>query len=300
MLDERQFYWTLIDLPSPLRGDPNAPGARLSLDDAFQRSVPEDLETLAARYVTVSEREVVGCAIARERVQAVLDSDAGVVVLRPKEVPEALRPQLDGRGMTSRVLWELNFLVDEFEALPVARLRQSVRRCVTAGLAGLLLLTAGGLWLRADAETQEAARLTALAAAMLREVSPGRPPDETLAQGAARLHKELELLLRSRGADAVRVRPRDAGEALAALLAAWPPEIETRVASLQVQEAQITLNVEVPSIAAAEGLASALAGVAGWTLRPPQTEVAGGAARVMATFTPVAPPERERREGGRL
>lgn len=284
LLADREFYWTLIE-GTPI-GDPNAAAARMSLDEAFEKDLPEPFESLVVRYAPLANA-VVGCAMRAERARAALD--AGAVILRPKQLPTTIVARAGEHA--SRVLCDLNFLVDDFEPAAITRLHIARRRLLLAGAAATLAIIAGGLWLRASGLDRRAQQDTALASAALHSVLP--IGDEGISPDAARLRlqRELQHLERSRGAEAAKARLRDAADGLQALLAAWPRDMETRVGSLQVAATQITLSVEVPDAAAAEALSAALQGLQGWSLQPPRTEIRDGQARVNAILRPKREPE---------
>ena len=279
LLPERGFYWTFIEGGSV--GDPNAPAARMALDEAFERDLPESFDTLVVRYASLPSA-VVGCAIRADRARAALD--AGVVVLRPRELPAAIRERAGDRA--SSVLGELNVLVGEFEPAAMTGLRVARRRILFAGAAASLLLVAGGLWLRSEGLERHAVRASAVTGATLVDALPTRTQGLGADAATLRLRSELERLERARGAEAEKARLRDAADGLAALLAAWPNDLETRVASVQVAATQITLTVDVPDAGSAETLSKALQGVVGWNLQPPRTEINGGQARVTAILRP--------------
>lgn len=284
LLPERDFYWTLID-GAPV-GDPNAAAARMSLDEDFEKDLPEPFEGLVIRYAPLANA-VVGCAMRAERVRAALD--AGAVILRPKDLPSAIRERAGSHA--SHVLRQLNFLVDEFEPESITALHIARRRLMLAGVAATLAMIASGLWLRSNGLDRRADQNTALASEALRSALP--IGDEGISPDAARLRLQQELrhLERARGAEAEKARLRDATDGLASLLVAWPKDMETRVSSLQIAATQITLNVEVPDAAAAEALTAALRSVNGWSLQPPRTEIASGHARVNAILRPKREPE---------
>ncbi len=278
-LAERAFYWTIIeDVPS---GDPNAAAARLSLDESLEKDLPELFEGLVVRYASLPNA-IVGCALRAERARAALD--AGAVVLRPRELPTAIRERAGDRA--TRVLGELNFLVNEFEPAVIAGLRVARRRILLAGAAASLLLVAGGLWLRSEGLERHSERAFARASTTLVDALPTRTEGLSAEAAALRLKRELEHLERARGAEAEKARLQDAADGLAALLAAWPKDLETQVGSVQVAATQITLTVDVPDAGAAEILSTALQGVVGWNLQPPRTEINGGQARVTAILRP--------------
>jgi hypothetical protein len=279
LLPEREFYWAVIEGGST--GDPNAPAARMALDEAFERDLPEPFDGLVVRYAPIPTA-VVGCAIRADRARAALD--AGAVVLRPRELPAAIRERAGDRA--SSVLGELNILVGEFEPAVIAGLRVARRRILLAGAAASLLLVAGGLWLRSEGLERHSERALARASTTLLDALPTRAGGLSGEAAALRLQRELEHLKRARGAEAEKARLRDAADGLAALLAAWPNDVETRVASVQVAATQITLTVDVPDAGSAETLSKALQGVVGWSLQPPRTEINGGQARVTAILRP--------------
>lgn len=284
LLAEREFYWTIVE--GGTIGDPNAAAARMALDEAFEKDLPEPFDGLVVRYASLPTA-VVGCAIRADRARAALG--AGAVVLRPGELPTAIRERAGDRA--TQVLGELNFLVDEFEPGEIAGLRVARRRILLAGAAASLLLVAGGLWLRSEGLERHSERARAVTSSTLLDALPTRSGGLGAEAAAIRLQRELEHLERARGAEAAKARLRDAADGLAALLAAWPKELETRVGSVQVAATQITLTVDVPDAGAAEVLSTALQGVVGWNLQPPRTEINGGQARVTAILRPQHKPD---------
>lgn len=279
LLAEREFYWTFIE-GTPV-GNPAAAAARISLDDAFEKDLPEPLEGLVVRYAPLPNA-IVGCAMQSERVRTALD--AGALVLRPRELPAAIREHAGEKA--AHILAELNFLVGEFEPAAIARLHVARRRILLAGAAASFLLVAGGFWLRSQGLERHSERARAIAGATLVDALSTRAEGLGAEAAALQLKRELEHLERARGAEAEKARLRDAAEGLTALLATWPKDLETRVGSVQVAATQITLTVDVPDARAAEALSAALQGVAGWDLQPPRTEINGGQARVTAILRP--------------
>lgn len=284
LLPTRDFYWTVIE--GATDEDPNRPTVRVTLDEAFERDLPEPIEGLVVRYASLPHA-VIGCALPPERARAALES--GTLVLRPRSLPPPIRDLSGDRSPD--VLRALNFLVDEFEPAPITAMRIARRRLLLAGAAASLAVCAGGFWLRSNGLERDAEQSTAQAnATRMRALSAadqGTGPDDA----TLRLQRELQHLERARGEEAEKARLRDAADGLAAFLAVWPKHMETRVGSLQVAATQITLNVEVPDAAAAEALSTALQGVNGWSLQPPRTEIGVGHARMNATLHPKREPE---------
>lgn len=279
VLDERDFYWTVVD--GHASGDLNGPLARIALDEAFERDLPEAIEGLVVRYAPLRDG-VVGCALRVERARAALE--AGTLVMRPRSLPMPIRAAVSGRP--ADVVRSLNVLVGEFEPVAIVKLRVVRRRLLQAGATAALVLVACGLGIAAKGLERRAANAAELASTVLVNALPAT--GERVGPDAARrrLQGELDRLERARGSEAEKARLPDAADGLASVLSAWPKDVETRVSSVQVAATQITLSVEVPDAATAETLSAALRGVRGWTLQPPRTEITGAQARITAILRP--------------
>lgn len=125
--------------------------------------------------------------------------------------------------------------------------------------------------------------MTTLMAAAL-----SQPTNLTATDLTIQLRRELAQIGRTRGDEALRARFRDASDGLAALLRAWPTDLEARVGAVQVNPNQIVLSVDLPKTGDAELLTAALKAVPGWSLQPPRTEIAGGAAKMNTVLRPVS------------
>ncbi|HEX8876100.1 MAG TPA: hypothetical protein VF777_05080 [Phycisphaerales bacterium] len=282
-LEARECYWAVVDAAP--EGACNSPANRLVLDEIVERDVPEDLETLAVRYARVGSAAV-ACCVAAERVR--LERDRGVLVLRPRALPAALRERLPDQASSEEIVRAMNFLLDEWEPPEISRLRRVRRRLWCAGLAASFLLAAGGFSLSAASHELRADAAERATRATLAAAQNSRVLGSEAEEWAEGLRREMAQLARTRGAEAARVRLRDASDALAALLRVWPADMETRVSSLQVNATQITLTVELAKTDDAEALSAALRGVAGWSLQPPRTEIGGGRARMTAVLRPAS------------
>lgn len=291
LLEPHECYWALIDTPTS--GDVNAPSARAVLDESLEREVPEPLEALSVRYVRVGDR-VLACCVANDRVWSAREQ--GALTLRPRVVPDLARQQLPSDVGLDEALQELNFLVEDFEPMALAALRRGRRRFQLGGVAAVLLLVAGSLYVNARATLRRVADAERSLIETLAGAGPLQPPVADADRLMARLRHELARIGRVRGDEARRAKLRDAGDAMAALLRAWPDDLEARVGSLQVLSSQIILSVEVSGSEDAETLAAALKGVPDWTLQPPRTEISGGLVRMSVVLrpTPAIPSQSQR------
>ncbi len=279
VLGEREFYWTVID--SHAGGDPNGPVARMALDEVFERDLPEPIEGLVVRYAPL-RNAVVGCAINVERARAALE--AGALVLHPRTLPTPIRAAVSGQP--ADIARSLNVLVGELEPGAIVALRVARRRLLQAGATAALVLVACGLWIGAKELERRAANAAAMASTALVNALPATGERVGADAARRRLQSELNQLERARGVEAERARLPDAADGLAAVLSAWPMDLETRVNSVQIAATQITLSVDLPDAAAAETLSAALRAVRGWTLQPPRTEITGEHTRITAILRP--------------
>lgn len=87
-----------------------------------------------------------------------------------------------------------------------------------------------------------------------------------------------------------RLPAPDCATILAQVLASWPTNVHAETESLSATAGSVTLGGRVPSMAEAQALASALAGVEGWRVNQPQTEARSGAVQFTLRLEPARLP----------
>jgi hypothetical protein len=275
----RSFYWAVVSGDSATR---TVPGT--AVYDELERVLPVPLEDVEVRQVRSPSGAVIACGLERNRLVNLIERHPECVAIVPAELPLAV---CEAAGFTtvpsaaSASGFEpagLNFLTMEFEPEIVTRLRRVQRRTWLAASAVVCALVAAGFWSRAHAAT-ESARDVRQATRTLVLGAATRGNQVSTEDARRTLQAERAVLVQSRGEAGNSLRPTDAADGLAAILAAWP-EAETRVSSLQVTPSHASLGVELPSTAGAEAFATSLARASGWRMLPPQSDAAGAAIRV--------------------
>ncbi|MDP1661043.1 MAG: hypothetical protein Q8L55_03930 [Phycisphaerales bacterium] len=274
-----QVYWAVLTLEHA--GAAARPGSAPAcdnalLDELFAEFMPVALESVKPAYITIDRTRVLAAAVSRERLAALVAP--GDIVAVPEAPPSALA----GDGDAAALVHRLNFLWGDLEPQPVTIAK---RRAAGAAAAAILLLTVAaviGVERRAASLRASAAEHRALAQSSLKGLFPSAATPE-----AARtlLDQDLGRLTRTRAA-----RPalqRDAADAVASLLTAWPrgaapseaPKLRTE--SLTATPESLTLVVAMEDRAATAALSDSLRSIAGWRLFQPQFTASaspGGAA----------------------
>ncbi|MBI4881785.1 MAG: hypothetical protein HY812_19310 [Planctomycetes bacterium] len=255
-----RFFFAVLDatpLPRSLRR------ARKALGYLFEDALPLPIEAVQPAYLRLDERQVLACGVEKERLAR--EVEPHVLSLTPDSLPDFCPPGASPEG--------LNVLTGEFEPVLLARRRgQRKRRMLLAALA-VACLALTGLERRIADCKENGAALNVRQAEILDDVlGPGREgvPE---AQRRAALTAELRRLERTR-ASSPKVALEDASVLLARLLAAWPEDLPARIEAATLSRASITLRGLSPTPGEAQALASRLAGLAGWSVEPPQFSTA--------------------------
>lgn len=282
LLPWRSFYWAVVRVDSAAGAAGDA-----AVCEELERVLPLPLGDVEVRQLQGPNGATIACCIERLRLEDLIERHPACVAIVPAEFPAAVREAggvAAGQSAAGASCLEptgLNFLNGVFEPEAVTRTSRARRRTLLAAAAASLALVAAGFWSRERAASDSARETREATRAMLLGVSTAGNRGST-ADLQRTLETERATLAQSRGEAGSRLRPVDAAEGLAAILAAWPQETETRASSLQVTPKQASVGVELPSTAAAEAFAAALARASGWRMLPPQTDAAGSAIRVTA------------------
>ncbi len=307
-----RFYWGVLETQQIFSikrhiGD----SQRWMLEEQFQAELPVEVETLACAFVPLGGGRVLACGMAHSEVETLLaEAAAGdgveLLSLGPDECPPALRGDIGDAEACS-----VNLLVGRHEPGDVRRLRAWARRIPMLGAIVAIGLFACGLRIQANRALERTRLLRESVQAELskRLVQEGEnsslPPTPSLREGASatastvgndmasesELERSLARLLvrlqRTHGEKAGSVLPPDAGDAMAAVLRAWPRGVETRTTRLSIGERTASLTIDVPDEKSAETLDGALAGIDGWELLPPQAQRTASGVQVSAMLKPV-------------
>lgn len=263
-----QVYWAVLNVEQP--GASTQPGKAPSCDAAvlnelFAEYVPVEFESVKPVYTTIDRTRVLAAAVSRERLTALIAP--GDIVAIPETPPPALVSELDAALLAGR----LNFLWGDLEPQPV---RQAKRRAAVAAAAAILLLTVAaliGVERRTSSLRASAAQHRALAQSSLKGLFPSAATPEA---ARTQLDQDLGRLTRTRAA---RPAPqRDAADAVASLLSAWPrgtapseaPRIRTE--SLTATPESLTLVVAMEDRTTTAVLSDSLRSITGWRLFQPQ------------------------------
>ena len=243
------------------------------LDERFAETLPVPIESLKPVYITVDHHRVLAVAAPRKLLDTL--TAPGTTVVGVGSLPAALSVDAD----LAQLMGQINFLWGDLEPRPVTAAK---RRAALTAAAAIVLITAAalvGIERRAAAMRVDAAEHRSRTSAALNGLYP-KLAESTAAQTA--LSQDLARLTRTRaGRPGVQ---RDATDALASLLSAWPravgkgevvgksgalpPKVLTE--SLTATPESLSLNVTLADRGDATVLSECLRTIAGWTLFQPQ------------------------------
>jgi hypothetical protein len=215
----------------------------------LQEELPIPVDQVHAVGAQAPGGKLVVCAARREDLREIT-----ALSLVPGRIPSIIELKVDPAA--------LNLLVGDFEPTPLRRERSRRRTLLALAAASLASITALGLVRRAD---------------MWGTVSnDARAAVSSLATSPTALHLELDRLRRSPRAE-VKPTP-DAAQALAALLSAWPKELQCQTESVNIAPTGMTLSLTVAKDA--RPFLSALRAPQGWTLDEPRLTATADGARL--------------------
>ncbi|MCP3904800.1 MAG: hypothetical protein GY715_14325, partial [Planctomycetes bacterium] len=233
-----------------------------------------------AVYERLGDGRVLACGVEREHLATVLDD--GAVTLTPETLPTALGDSAE----PSR----LNVLTGEFVPAPVRRARRRLAILLLLIASAATFLTVVGIERRVQAVETAVAELRARESATYSEVLPALPPGATTLPPERRLAAELARLEQTRRPTAPTANRGTIAPVIGALLARWPKSVHAETSLLSITPDAITVRAEVPSMADAQALATALDAPAGWALDLPQTEAGKDHVDVTIRLRPVEEP----------
>ncbi|MBX3388494.1 MAG: hypothetical protein KF691_03450 [Phycisphaeraceae bacterium] len=278
VLPWQRFYWAILDVndaPQTARSL-HSSAARAMLDDRFQSELPLPVDQIATAYATTVRNSVIACGLEIEVLRRELESHPALLTL----VPDGLPPQLRDRFPEFQ-LEQLNLLVAAHEPVPIRKLRASKRRTLLAFTAASLVLVALGMLRRASIDRVQSSQLQTSLSDAVADVS-GSKLD--LDVGLQTLQHERDRLISTRTMQATRGLPMDASRTLAAVLAAWPTDLEIRAQSISSTSQGVAIAAEVNDQSGAETLSKALASVPDMSLQSPRTHASGKVVRFDASL----------------
>lgn len=256
-----KLYWAVLEVPAGCSVGrvagrlvaSRSPVLELMLADW----VPMGTDALAGAFVAIDDRRVVACCC--DRSVAVEALRRGVMELYPDEIPGFVAEAAPGVCPE-----EFNLLIGPLEA-PARRASRRAWRVVIAATGAV---AAGLVWLGVERRLARDERIQADVAA----AAGGRSVSE--------LRAEVSRLERVTAARPEFAGDRDAGVALATLLASWPSGTAVRVELITVGPAAIAVNALAAGSSDVEALVAALRDVSGWTMVQPQANSVGGQTRL--------------------
>lgn len=267
-----RFYWTVTPPQTGLSRRYRVGHALSSLESC----IPEDIESVHAACVALTQDRMLVCAMPLTTLNAVLgDLPCPPTALGPSALPSFLASEIDQPHL---VLRSINLLTGAFEPNSVRRVRTKLRRSVIGCLILTLFLLAGGFFRRAWHLSQAGRQFQAEVERLYEEVG--------LAPGANRqgvLLAELRTL-RIRGIDSSG--PVHADRILTDFLEGLPPSETLSVDSLIVNPEAIVLQARIGTMDDARSFVQAIQAPVGWSVQPPQLAAEAGAVRFTLRLVP--------------
>jgi hypothetical protein len=248
-----RFFWSVLDAPG-VRADKGLPAGLLPL---LQEDLPVPVEDVHAVGAATPDGRLLVCAAKREELRELPPS---TLALCPDDVPALVEPKIDASAF--------NLLVADLEPAPLRRERARRRTLLALTAAAVACLTALGLARRSESCTKAGQEARAASAAVT--------------TNPITLHNELDRLRKAPRVEAKAITTPDAAVALAALLSAWPKELECQTESVSVGPATMTLSLTVAKDA--RPFLSALQPPEGWTLDEPRLTATSDGARLHLTL----------------
>lgn len=264
-----EFYWAVLDT-SVLRSRRRPK----ELGFLFEAELPVTIDEVQAAYVPLSGDRCLACGIDRARLD---DVDAGAILLNPDSIPALLETDVKPE--------QLNLLTGDFEPLPVRRLARLWRGGILSGLAVCAMLLVIGMHRRAGAAGDTAQTINSATTMVLGEVLGRTVTDAEVARARLMLRARLAELRQTRQTGLSSDDTTDVSGTLAAVCAAWPRELVTKIDSCAVTTNVIAISGAVPTTDDAQRLADALAEIAGWDLQQPSVESTRNTIRVSLRLT---------------
>ncbi len=274
-----RFYWSVIETPQaqhPTRLRSTA--TRATLDDRFQSEIPLAIEQIATSYAAGDSAAIIACGFEVDQLRQEQQAHPGLLTLTPESLP----PRLQSR-FSDFDLARLNLLVADHEPQPLRLLRTKTRRTALVVAAAVLALATLGILRRTSDTHQQLSWLGGSIGTAMSEVTGSKKDREV---SLRLLEQERDRLASTRTMQAVRGLPMDASRSLAAVLSAWPKDLEIKTQTIAASSQGVTVAAELNDQSGAETLSKALAAVPGWILQSPRTHSTGKAVRFDASLQP--------------
>ena len=274
-----RFFWAVLDA----EGLAAQRGGQISnrLGFLFENALPVPIEDVHAVYQPIpgdQQRHVLACGVLKDELREVVaNAQTELLTMTPASLPEfakdlSVEPQA------------LSLLTDDFQPRSVRRLKRQLLFRTVGVIAVMAVLIIIGLErrtasLRGQVDDAQSRRAN-LIASTLRD-NLGHPPPTANPQPIdLRFVSELRTLRQTRqvpttGDDGNNGHSQDATTSLAALLHAWPRDLNVLAESLSITPSAMTLRGQAPQHADVQALADALGSLAGWRLEQPQVTASG-------------------------
>ncbi|MDP1662702.1 MAG: hypothetical protein Q8L55_12380 [Phycisphaerales bacterium] len=261
-----QVYWAVLTLEQAGAQPGGTPSCDTAvLDELFAEYVPVAFERVKPVYTTIDRTRILAAAVSRERLATLVGPGDTVAV------PDAPPSAFAGAADVAPLVYRLNFLWGDLEPRPVTVAKWRAAGIAAAAILLLTIAAAVGVERRAADLRVSAAEHRTLAQSALKGLYPSASSPDT---ARTLLDQDLDRLTRTRAA-----RPtlqRDAADAVASLLAAWPrgatpseaPKLRTE--SLTATPESLTLVVAMEDRAATATISDSLRSITGWRLFQPQ------------------------------
>ena len=262
----RRFYWAVLDTTGfPRAGTARGPSTR-QLGYVFENVLPGvQIEHVHAVYRRLpAQGRVLACGVPAETLKPLADH---AVTLTPESLPPFVTEEVDPAS--------LNLLTGRFLPPAIRRRRHRWFGQVAMIVATCAALLVWGMERRtsalrhqrhdvSEARTQVFGQV--LGSGWGQAASGGQPPE-------LRLAAEVRRLEQTRQGDHDMTELSDCSLLLAKVLSHWPAAVRARTESVSVTEAAVTIRANVASMADAQQFANAFAGLPGWRLKQPRSEV---------------------------
>lgn len=275
ILPATAFYWAILDasdLPANTERW-NDPSLRATLDERLQDQLPIAVEELAIAFNRINQASILACALPVSTLRCAVEEQPELLLLAPDAVPPELNTAADAHA--------LNLLNGPFEPPALARAKQRRTNTALAICAVAIALASFGILRRTGHLRSEAATLESEMTDAAAQTSGSRAD---LERSRRLLESERERLILTRTERAQKHIPTDVSSAVAAILAAWPTDLEVRTQALSATAQGLTIAAELHDGAGGQELATALGSVPGWNLQVPRIRSNGKSVRFDASL----------------
>lgn len=254
-----KLYWAVLD-PKPLG---RRLIARSECGFLFEDALPVPIESVHASYRWLADGRVVACGIDRGRLEAI--DRTRMLTLVPSAIPEPVRAVLGETAATALGSDDLNLLVGAFEPVAVGRARRRWLVSVASIAIVITSLVVVGVVRRGIALERAVGIVDERRAELLKAAYAGERASASALPPEYRLVGELRQLTGTRSTDLPALF--DAGPATAAIVAAWPEDVDARCDAILVTDRTATLRGTATDSAMVSRLEDAYRAVPGWTMQ---------------------------------